>query len=80
MMTRAWSCTGEINGVTWNVRSLRRRGARHAATRLQKSKVLGCDVIGLQKTRRSGRTEFAAASYHVFYSGENKSSGRAGQQ
>ena len=46
---------------------------------LQKCKVLGCDVIGLQKTRRPGRTEFAAAGYRVFCSGVDGNSGRAGQ-
>ena len=46
---------------------------------MQKCKVLGCDVIGLQETRRPGRTEFAAAGYRVFCSGVDGSSGRAGQ-
>ena len=36
---------------------------------MQKRKVLGCDVIGLQETRRPGRTEFAAAGYRVICSG-----------
>ena len=74
--------TGELNVATWNVRSLSltgRRGAGHAEVLLQKRKVLGCDVIGLQKTRRPGRTEFAAAGYHVFCSGVDGSTGRAGQ-
>ena len=39
--------------------------------------MLGCDVIGLQETRRPGWTEFAAASYRVFCSGEYGSSDRA---
>ena len=46
---------------------------------LQKCKVLDCDVIGLQETRRPGRTEFAAAGYRVFCSGVDGSTGRAGQ-
>ena len=46
---------------------------------LQKCKVLGCDVIELQEARRPGRTEFTAAGYNVFSSGEDGSSGRAGQ-
>ena len=41
--------------------------------------MLGCDVIGLQETRRSERTEFAAVGYRVFCSGEDGSSGRAEQ-
>ena len=31
---------------------------------------LGCDVIGLQETRRSGHSAFAHAGYLVYYSGE----------
>ena len=46
---------------------------------MQKYKVLGCDVIGLRETRKSGRTEFAAAGYRVFCSGVDGSSGRVGQ-
>ena len=46
---------------------------------LQKYKVLGCDIIGLQETRRPGRTEFAAAGYRVFCSGVDGNSSRAGQ-
>ena len=64
--TRAWSRTGELNVAICNVRSLSltgRRRAGHAEVLLQKCKVLGCDVIGLQETRRPGRTEFAAAGY-----------------
>ena len=68
--------------MTGNVRSLSltgRRGAGHAEGLLQKCKVLGCDVIGLQETRRPGRTEFAAAGYRVFCSGVDGRTGRAGQ-
>ena len=81
-MARARSRTGELNVVTGNVRSLSltgRRGAGHAEGLLQKCKVLGCDVIGLQETRRPGRTEFAAAGYRVFCSGVDGRTGRAGQ-
>ena len=56
-VARARSRTGELNVATWNVRSLSltgRRGAGHAEVLLQKCKVLGCDVIGLQETRRPG--------------------------
>ena len=81
-MARARSRTGELNIATWNVRSLSltgRRGAGHAEVLLQKCKVLGCDVIGLQETRRPGRTEFATAGYCMFCSGVDGSTGRAGQ-
>ena len=68
-VARARSRIGELNVATWNVRSLSltgRRGAGHAEVLLQKCKVLGCDVIGLQETRRPGRIEFVAAGYRVF--------------
>ena len=81
-MARAQSRTGELNIATWNVRSLSltgRRGVGHADVLLQKCKVVGCDIIGLQETRRPGRTEFTAAGYRVFCSGVDGNSGRAGQ-
>ena len=81
-VARVRSRTGELNVATWNIRSLSltgRRGAGHAEVLLQKCKVLGCDVIGLQETRRPGQTEFAAAGYRVFCSGVDGSTGRAGQ-
>ena len=81
-VARARSRTGELKIATWNVRSLSltgRRGAGHAEVLLQKCKVLGCDVIGLQETRRPGRTEFATAGYREFCSGVDGSTGRAGQ-
>ena len=81
-MARARSFIGELNVATWNVRSLsltRRRGAGHTEVLLHKCKVLGCDVIRLQETRRQGRTEFAAAGYRVFCSGVDGSTGQAGQ-
>ena len=81
-VARARSRTGELNVATWNVRSVSltgRRGAVHAEVLLQKCKVLDCDIIGLQETRRPGRTEFAAAGYRVFCSAVDGSTGRAGQ-
>ena len=81
-VARARSRTGELNVATWNVRSLSltgRGGAGHAEVLLQKCELLGCDVIGLQETRRPGRTEFATAGYRVFCSGVDGSTGRAGQ-
>ena len=81
-VARARSRTGELNIATWNVHSLSlmgRRGAGHGEVLLQKCKVLGCDVVGLQETRRPGRTEPATAGYRVFCSGVDGSTGRAGQ-
>ena len=81
-MARARSCIGELNVATWDVRSSSltgRRWAGHAEVLLQKCKVLDCDVVGLQETRRPGRTEFAAAGYRVFCNGVDGSTGRAGR-
>ena len=81
-MARARSRTGKLNVATWNVCPLSltgRSGADYAEFILQKCKVFGCDAIELQETRRSWRTEFAAAGYRVFCSGEDGSSDRAGQ-
>ena len=81
-VARARSRTGELNVVTWNVRSVShtgRRGAGHAEVFLQKCKVLGCDAIGLQETRRPWRTESAVAGYRVFCSGVDGNRVRAGQ-
>ena len=81
-VARTRSRTGELNVATWNIRLLSftgRRGAGHAEVLLQKCKVLDCDVIELQETRRPGRTEFATAGYRVFCSGVDGNSDRAGQ-
>ena len=42
---------------------------------------LGCDVIGLQETRRSGHSAFTQAGYLVYCSGEcgDENSGKKGQ-
>ena len=42
---------------------------------------LGCDVIGLQETRRSGHSAFSQAGYLVYCSGEcgNENGGKKGQ-
>ena len=81
-VARARSRTEELNVATWNVRPLSftgRRGAGHAEVLLQKCKVLDCDVIGPQETRRPGQTEFAAAGYRVLCSGVDGSTGRGRQ-
>ena len=81
-MTRARSRTGELSVVARNICPLfltGHRGAGHAEVLLHKCKILGCEVIGLQKTRRPEPIEFSAAGYRVFCSGEDGSSGWAGQ-
>ena len=42
---------------------------------------LGCDIIGLQETRRSGQSAFSQAGYMVYCSGEcgGENDGKKGQ-
>ena len=50
--------------VTYNVHALAVKGMDgygHAERALAKSRQLGCDIIGLQDTRRSEKTEVSAA-------------------
>ena len=50
--------------ATYNVGTLAvkgKNGYRQAECVLVKARQLGCDFIGLQETRRSGKTEFSAA-------------------
>ena len=62
-INRAQFYTGELNVVIRKSHSILLtgcRGARNANVLLQKCKVPGCNVIGLQGLRRPGRTEFVA--------------------
>ena len=50
--------------ATYNVRTLAvigRNGYGHAECVLAKARQLGCDFVGLQETRRAGKTEFSKA-------------------
>ena len=65
---KARSRNSELQVATHNVRTLSltgKHGADHAEVVLRKCQAVGCDVIGLQETRRPGRTEFSAAEYRV---------------
>ena len=67
--------------ATYNVRILAvkgRNGYGHAECVLAKARQLGCDFVGLQETRRPGKTEFSAAGYRVFCSGQEETDGRQG--
>ena len=67
--------------ATYNERTLAVKGKNgygHAECVLVKARQLGCDFIGLQETRRSGKTEFSAAEYRVFCSGQEETEGRQG--
>ena len=67
--------------ATYNVRTLAVKGKNgygHPECVLAKAPQLGCDFIGLQETRRSGKTEFSAAGYRVFCSGQEETEGTQG--
>ena len=64
---------------TYNVRILALKGKNgygHAECVLAKARQLGCDFIGLQETRRSGKTDFSATGYRVFCSAQEETEGR----
>lgn len=66
-----------------NARTLavqRDHGHGHDECVLAKGKKLGCDFIGLQETRRHGRTIFVAAGYQLFCCGQEGTAGRQGMQ
>ena len=67
--------------ATYNVRTLAvkgRNGYGRAECVLAKARQIGCDFIGLQETRRPGKTDFSAAGYRVFCSGQDDTEGRQG--
>ena len=75
----------EIIAATYNVRTLAVDGT-HGVGRALRHVLsvygrLGCDVIGLQETRRSGHSSFSQAGYLVYCSGEcgDENDGKKGQ-
>ena len=63
----------EITVATHNVRTMAvdgKHGVGRALDVLSVYDRLGCDVIGLQETRRSGHSAFSQAGYLVYCSGE----------
>ena len=63
--------TATVNGVN---------GIRHIGTLLRTCSAKGCDVIGLQDTKRDGTPEISASWYRVFFSGNCCTvTGRKGQ-
>ena len=63
----------EITVATHNVRTMAvdgKHGVGRALDVLSVYDRLGCDVIGLQETRRSGHSAFSQAGYVVYCSGE----------
>ena len=74
----------EIAVVTHNVRTMAvdgTHGVGRALDVLSMYNQLGCDVIGLQETRRSGRSAFNQGGYLVYCSGESggENGGKKGQ-
>ena len=74
----------EITVATHNVRTMAvdgNHGVGRALDILSVYDRLGCDVIGLQKTRRSGHSAFNQACYLVYCSGEcgDENGGKKGQ-
>ena len=73
---KARSRAGELVVGTFNVRTLAfngKNGIGHSEVILKVCQELGCDVIGLQETRRDGQSTFTAAGYTVFRSGADGS-------
>ena len=54
-------CIAAVNGVN---------GIGHTDTLLRTCAAKGCDVIGLQETKRDGTFEISASGYRVFFSGD----------
>ena len=74
----------EITVATHNVRTMAvdgKHGVGRALDVLSVYDGLGCDVIGLQETRRSGHSAFSQAGYVVYCSGEcgDENGGKKGQ-
>ena len=74
----------EIIVATHNVRTMAvdgKHGVGRALDVLSVYDRLGCDVIGLQETRRSGHSAFSQAGYLVYCSGEygDENGGKKGQ-
>ena len=71
--SRARARGREITVATHNVRTMAKDGTHGVGRALDVLSVydrLGCDVIALQETRRSGHSVFSQAGYSVYCSGE----------
>ena len=74
----------EITVATHTIRTMAEDGKHGVGRALDVLSVydrLGCEVIGLQETRRSGQSAFSQASYLVYCSGEcgDENGGKKGQ-
>ena len=83
-MNRARARRREVRVATYNVRTMavnRTHGVGRALDVLSVYDRLGCDIIGLQETRRSGHSALNQAGYLVYCSGEcgGENGGKKGQ-
>ena len=73
----------ELTFVMFNVRTAAFKGVNgigHIDVLLKICAAKGCDVIGLQETKRDGISEIVAVGYHVYFSGDCSGvKGRKGQ-
>ena len=80
---RARSRLEELAFGTFNVRTAAVNGVNgigHIDTLLRTCAAKGCDVIGLQTTKRDGTSKISASGYPVFFSGDcTMVKGRKGQ-
>ena len=81
--TRARSRLEELTFGTFNVRTVAANGINgigHIDTVLRTCAAKGCDVIGLQETKRDGTSEISASRYRIVFSGDcSMVKGRKGQ-
>ena len=71
--TRARSRLEELTFGTFNVRTAAVNdvnGIGHIDTLLRTCAAKGCDVIGLQETKRNGTSEISAPGYRIFFNGD----------
>ena len=73
----------ELTFGTFNIRTAAVNGVNgigHINTLLRPCAAKGCDVVGLQETKRDGTSEIVASGYRVFFSGDCSGvKGRKGQ-
>ena len=80
--TGASSRLEELTFGTFNVRTAAVNGVNgigHTDTLLRNCAAKGCDVIGLQETKRDGTSEISASGYRIFFSNDCSPGLRAGK-
>ena len=77
--TRAKRASKEIVVATWNTRTMVEKGSNgigHAEILLRRARRAGCDIVGLQETRRSGNLRFRQLDTRCFKAVERVGKGR----